>query len=107
MLKSLISTLAAVLGAVTAGNAFSQDLNAMNAEFNARMNAQMQASTASIVQKNMNNPQVRQQYQVYLQQAGTLDFPSSCGRKPMPTATPFMTNGHVSAAKTCRGRLRM
>ena len=80
MFKSLIPTLAAFLGAVTSSNAFSQDLNAMNAEFNARMNAQMQASTTSIIEQNMNNPHVQQQYQIYLQQGGTLDLTSYCYR---------------------------
>ncbi|WP_010587040.1 hypothetical protein [Schlesneria paludicola] len=80
MLKEIVSTLAAVCTAMTAGDTFGQDLNAMNAAFNARLNGQMQATTNNIVQSNMNNPYVRQMYLQYQQQGGRLDFPSYCFR---------------------------
>lgn len=80
MSKTLFSTLAAAVLAIQAAPAFSQDLNAMNDAFNARLNAHMQATTQNIVRSNMNNPHVQQMYQIYLQQGGTLNFPSYCFR---------------------------
>lgn len=57
-----------------------QDFNAMNAAFNQQQNAQMQMMTNNIVYSNMRNPYVQQQYQIYRQQGGQLDFPNYCFR---------------------------
>jgi hypothetical protein len=80
MYFSLRSLCAAAVIAVCAATGFAQDYNAMNAAFNAQLNAQMNAGVNNIVQTNMNNPYIRQQYQVYRAQGGTLDFPSYCYR---------------------------
>ncbi len=80
MFKTLFSTLAAAGLALSAAPAFSQDVNAMNNAFNAQLNAQMQSATQNMVQTNMNDPHVQQMYYVYLQQGGTLNFPSYCFR---------------------------
>lgn len=80
MFKTLLSTVFAMCGLLMTGTAFSQDFNAMNAEFNARLNAQMQAGVNNIVQTNLNDPHVQQMYQVYLQQGGQLNFQSYCFR---------------------------
>jgi len=57
-----------------------QDFNAMNAAFNQQQNAQMQAMTNNIVYANMHDPYVQQQYRVYRQQGGQLDFQNYCFR---------------------------
>ena len=57
-----------------------QDFNAMNAVFNQQLNAQMQATTNNIVHTNMRDPYVQQQYRVYWQQGGQLDFKNYCFR---------------------------
>ena len=80
MFKTLRSPLFAACLFLMATPAFSQDANAMNAAFNARLNAQMQANTQNVVQTNRNDPHVQQMYQIYLQQGGTLNFPSYCFR---------------------------
>lgn len=80
MFKSIFSTTAAALLGVVANQATAQDFNAMNAAFNQQLNAQMQAATSNIVQTNMQDPYVRQQYRIYQQQGGQLDFPSYCFR---------------------------
>ncbi len=57
-----------------------QDFNAMNAAWNAQSNAQMNSMTNQMVQTNMNNPYIWQQYQVYQSQGGQLTFPAYCFR---------------------------
>lgn len=52
----------------------------MNDAFNQQMNGQMQSRTHNIVQTNMNDPYVQQQYSIYQQQGGQLDFPNYCFR---------------------------
>ena len=80
MFQALLSTLSAAVQAFSSGDFCNMNLNAMNDAFNANMNAQMQARFDSIMQANMNNPEIQRKYQVYLQQGGTLNFPSYCQR---------------------------
>ena len=63
LIAGLVSVLAA--SAIRA-----QDLNASNAAFNARLNAQMAASTNSIVNQNLNNPRIQAMYRQHLAQGG-------------------------------------
>ena len=77
MFRIILSTITL---AVLVNPAFAQDLNAMNAAFNQQMNAQMQSTTNNIVLTNTRNPWVQQQYRLYQQQGGRLDFPNYCFR---------------------------
>ena len=77
MFKVILSSILLVM---LANQAFAQDANAMNDAFNQQMNAQMQSRTNSIVLTNMRNPYVQQQYRLYQQQGGQLDFPNYCFR---------------------------
>ncbi|MBL8590960.1 MAG: hypothetical protein JNK46_20680 [Methylobacteriaceae bacterium] len=67
-----IASIGALLAALWAGSAAAQDLNAMNNAFNARMNAQMGAMQNSIIQQNLNNPQVMAMYRQHLAQGGRM-----------------------------------
>lgn len=80
MFKALLSTLSAAVQAFGSGDFCNMDLSAMNDAFNANMNAQMKAQFDGIMRANMNNPEIQRQYQAYLQQGGTLNFPSYCQR---------------------------
>lgn len=80
MFKQLYSAVVATVFATAAQLAVGQDINAMNAAFNQQLNAQMQSMTNNIVNSNMRNPYVQQQYQIYRQQGGQLDFPNYCFR---------------------------
>lgn len=80
MFRQLLSAAVALLSATCASDLMAQDFKAMNAQFNAHLNAQMNATTSNIVQTNMNDPYVQQQYRLYLQRGGTLDFSSYCFR---------------------------
>jgi hypothetical protein len=80
MFQAILSTLSAVGQALSSGDFCNIDVNAMNAAFNANLNNQMQASFNNMMQSNMNNPEIQRQYQVYLQQGGTLAFPGYCQR---------------------------
>lgn len=80
MFKTALSTITAAFLATTVNQTLAQDFNAMNAAFNQQLNAQMQAATNNIVQTNMRNPYIQQQYRIYRQQGGQLNFPSYCFR---------------------------
>jgi len=80
MFQALLSTLSAAAQAFSSGDFCNMDLNALNNAFNTNMNAQMQAQFDGIMQANMNNPEIQRQYQVYLRQGGTLNFPGYCQR---------------------------
>ncbi len=80
MLQALLSTLSTVVQALSSSDFCSMDLNAINNAFNNNLNTQMQAQLQGIIQSNMSNPEIQQQYQVYLRQGGTLNFPSYCQR---------------------------
>jgi hypothetical protein len=70
--------IAAAAGCATAcglsAAAGAQDFNAMNAQFNAQLNAAMARSQQGIVRGNMANPQVRAMYQQYRMQGGRMSF---------------------------------
>ena len=80
MFDQLFSTLMAACGNMSMGMGGFDNLNMMNAAFNASMNSQMQGMTDKLVQRNMNDPHIQQMYQQYLQQGGTLSFPQYCFR---------------------------
>ena len=80
MFKTVLSAVAVVVLATISNSTSAQDFNAMNAAFNQQQNAQMQAMTNNVVYTNMQNPYVQQQYRVYRQQGGQLDFPNYCFR---------------------------
>lgn len=80
MFQALLSTLSSAIQAFSSGDFTGMDLNALNNAFGSSLDAQMQAHLNGIVQANMNNPEIQRQYQVYLQQGGTLNFPSYCYR---------------------------
>jgi hypothetical protein len=65
MFKTILSTVTVAFLAMTANQAFAQDVNAMNAAFNQQLNAQMQAASNNMVQTNMRDPYIQQQYQIY------------------------------------------
>ena len=80
MLKTTLPLLVLATLAALQTETLGQDFNAMNAAFNQQLNAQMQMMTNNIVYSNMQNPYVQQQYQIYRQQGGQLDFPNYCFR---------------------------
>ena len=80
MFKTILSMITVAFMATTANHALGQDVNAMNAAFNQQLNAQMQAASNNMVQTNMRDPYIRQQYQIYRQQGGQLNFQSYCFR---------------------------
>ena len=80
MFKTVLSTVVLTVLAVTVNPAMAQDFNAMNAAFNQQLNARMQAMTNNVVNTNMQDPYVQQQYRIYQQQGGQLDFPNYCFR---------------------------
>lgn len=77
MFKIILSS---IMLAMLVNQATAQDANAMNAAFNQQQNGQMQTMTRNIVQTRMNDPYVQQQYRIYQQQGGQLDFPNYCFR---------------------------
>ena len=80
MFKSFSTIVVALLATFTTSSTQAQDFNAMNAQFNATLNSQMQTTSDNLVQTNMNDPHVQQQYWVYLSQGGQLDFAAYCFR---------------------------
>lgn len=80
MFKTILTTFVVTILATTANHTIAQDVNAMNAAFNQQLNAQMQAASHNMVQTNMRDPYIQQQYQIYRQQGGQLNFPSYCFR---------------------------
>lgn len=56
------------------GDFTGMDLNAMNNQWNAAQNAQMQPMLNSIVHQNMNNPQVQQAYHQHRMQGGQMSL---------------------------------
>lgn len=96
MFQELFSALSSMCGASSGG--FPMDLNAMNAAFNANMNNQMQTMYSQMMQSNMQNPQIQQQYQMYLQQGGTLSFPAYCHRYAETGG--FTPQGYANAMQT-------
>ena len=80
MSKPLLLTLAAVCFTFSISHVSAQDLTAWHAAQMAQTNAYGEAMINQFVQSNMQNPYVQQQYRVYQQQGGTLDFPSYCYR---------------------------
>ena len=80
MFKTVLSVVTVVVLATVSNSTSAQDFNAMNAAFNQQQNAQMQAMTNNIVNTNMHDPYVQQQYRVYRQQGGQLDFQNYCFR---------------------------
>lgn len=80
MFRTILSMITAAFLATTIDQTHAQDFNAMNAAFNQQMNAQMQAATNNIVQTNMRDPYIQQQYRIYQQQGGQLNFPGYCFR---------------------------
>lgn len=80
MFKTVLSAVTVVVLATISNCTSAQDYNAMNAAFNQQLNAQMQAMTNNIVNTNMHDPYVQQQYRIYRQQGGQLDFQNYCFR---------------------------
>lgn len=80
MFKTILSTVAVTVLAAMTNQSRAQDFNAMNAAFNEQLNARMQAMTTNIVDTNMRDPHVQQQYRIYQQQGGQLDFRNYCFR---------------------------
>ncbi|MBL8819209.1 MAG: hypothetical protein JNL58_24475 [Planctomyces sp.] len=80
MFQEFFPALSAVVQSLSSGSFCGMDLNAMNSAFNTGLNAQMQNQYNNIIQTNMNNPEIQRQYQVYLQQGGTLNFRGYCER---------------------------
>jgi hypothetical protein len=80
MFKTILPTFVMATLVAMAIPTMAQDFNAMNAAFNQQLNAQMQTTTDNMVNANMQNPYIQQQYRIYQQQGGQLDFPNYCFR---------------------------
>ena len=80
MFQEILSMFSAVAQAMSSNGLGNMDLTAMHASYMSNFNAQAQAAVNHIIQTNMNNPAIQQQYHTYRQQGGMLPFPAYCQR---------------------------